>query len=60
MLFVLSGNISQLKEEHQRETEEVLKMQEVNKARMQQGLQAKLQARRKKKQHHDDDEEDED
>ena len=47
--ILLSGNISQLKEEHQKETAEVLKMQEVNKARMQQGLQAKLQARRQKK-----------
>lgn len=45
----LFGNISDLKEQYKKNTEEYVKAQEMNKARMEQGLQAKLAARRHKK-----------
>lgn len=45
----LFGNINQLKMEYEKDRAEFDKTQELNKARMEQGLQAKLQARRHKK-----------
>ncbi|KAH3810039.1 hypothetical protein DPMN_138421 [Dreissena polymorpha] len=46
----LFGDISALKEQYAKNTEEYLKAQQMNKARMEQGLQAKLAERRHKKQ----------
>ncbi|XP_053387099.1 uncharacterized protein LOC123542084 isoform X4 [Mercenaria mercenaria] len=45
----LFGDISELKEQYKKDTEEFKKAQDLNKARMEQGLQAKLAARRHKK-----------
>lgn len=45
----LFGNINQLKQEYEKDTAEFIKAQQLNKARMEQGLQAKLEARRHKK-----------
>ncbi|BFZ25738.1 hypothetical protein BsWGS_28777 [Bradybaena similaris] len=42
----LFGNIEQLKEQHQQERAQIEKIQEANKARMEQGLQEKLRQRR--------------
>lgn len=48
-LFVLSGNIEQLKKQHEKEISDFQKAQEMNKARLQQGLEAKLAARRNRR-----------
>ena len=45
---LFTGNIQQLKLEHDKNLAEYNKAQELNKARMEQGLQEKLNARRKK------------
>lgn len=45
----LFGDISELKEQYKKDTEEFNKIQEMNKIRMEQDLQVKLQARRHKK-----------
>jgi len=45
----LFGDISELKEQHKKNTDEFNKAQEMNKARMEQGLQAKLMERRHRK-----------
>ena len=44
-----TGDISQLKEQYKKNTEDYMKTQDLNKARMEQCLQAKLAARRHKK-----------
>jgi len=44
------GDIDELKKQHEKEMEEFNKAQDVNKARMEQGLQEKLRARRSRKQ----------
>ena len=41
-----TGNIEQLKKQHEKEISDFQKAQEMNKARLQQGLEAKLAARR--------------
>lgn len=45
----LFGNIEQLKKQHEKEVSDFQKAQEMNKARLQQGLEAKLAARRHKR-----------
>lgn len=45
----LFGDIDQLKKQHEQELEEFSKAQEVNKVRMEQGLQEKLRARRSRR-----------
>jgi len=45
----LFGNIDELKQQHEREIAEFNKAQDLNKARMEQGLQEKLAARRSRK-----------
>ena len=47
--FSSVGNISELKDQHEKELAEFNKAQETNKARMDQGLQEKLAARRSRK-----------
>ena len=47
--FCFSGNIEQLKKQHEKEMAEFEKAQETNKARMEQGLQEKLAARRNRR-----------
>ncbi|XP_050398744.1 uncharacterized protein LOC126816350 isoform X1 [Patella vulgata] len=46
----LFGNIEQLKKQHEQELKEFEKAQEINKARMEQGLQEKLRQRRNRRQ----------
>ncbi|XP_013415071.1 uncharacterized protein LOC106177002 isoform X1 [Lingula anatina] len=46
----LFGDIEELKKQHEREMEEFQRAQEINKARMDQGLQEKLKARRSRRQ----------
>lgn len=45
----LFGNIEQLKKQHEKEISDFQKAQEMNKARLQQGLEAKLAARRNRR-----------
>lgn len=48
-IVIFTGDISELKEQYKRYNEDFMKTQGLNKARMEQGLQAKLAARRHKK-----------
>lgn len=48
-VFSLTGNIESLRKNHEKEMEEFDKAQEMNKARMEQGLQEKLRARRSRR-----------
>ena len=49
MLILLAGNIDELKKQHEREIAEFDKAQGLNKARMEQGLEEKLKARRSRR-----------
>ena len=48
-LYHFPGDIEGLKEQYKKNTEEFNKTQQMNKTRMEQGLQEKLQARRHRK-----------
>ena len=52
-IFLHSGDIEGLKKQHEQEMEEFQKQQEVNKARMDAGLQEKLRARRSRRRRQD-------
>ena len=51
--FITSGDINNLKKQHEQEMEEFSKQQEVNKARLEQGLQEKLRSRRSRRRRQD-------
>lgn len=46
---IFTGNIEQLKQQHEKEMEEFEKAQETNKARLEQGLEEKLRERRNRR-----------
>ena len=46
---MIAGNIEELKKQHEAEQAQLEKVQETNKARMEQGLQEKLRRRRSKR-----------
>lgn len=52
--FDFAGNIDKLKKQHEQEMQEFAKTQEVNRARMEQGLQEKLRARRSRRMREED------